>query len=56
MIDVILLFFLAPFAAIGAVTIGNFTGGYCYDREVKRKEKFKQDVLKVLKENENAEV
>ena len=50
MFEVIALFLLAPFAAIGAVTVGNITGSYVYNREVKRKEKFKRNVLEALEE------
>ena len=50
MLETIALFLLAPLAAIGVVTLGEITGGYAYDKEVKRKEKFKQDVLEVINE------
>lgn len=50
MLETMALFLLAPFAAIGAVTLGGITGRYVYEKEVKRKEKFKQDVLEVINE------
>lgn len=50
MLETIALFLLAPLAAIGVVTLGNITGSYAYEKEVKRKEKFKQDVLEVINE------
>lgn len=56
MLEVITLFLLVPFAAIGSVTIGNVLGNYSYNKEVKRKEKFKQDVLEIIKEDQNAKV
>ncbi len=50
MLETIALFLLTPLAAIGVVTLGEITGRYAYDKEVKRKEKFKQDVLDVINE------
>lgn len=50
MIETIVLFLLVLLAAIGTVTLGNITGGYMYEKEVKRKEQFKQDVLSIIKE------
>lgn len=50
MLETIALFLLTPLAAIGVVTLGNITGTYAYEKEVKRKEKFKQDVLEVINE------
>lgn len=50
MLETIALFLLAPLAAIGVVTLGEITGSYAYKKEVKRKEKFKQDVLEVINE------
>lgn len=50
MLETIVLFLLAPLAAIGVVTLGEITGRYAYNKEVKRKEKFKQDVLEVINE------
>lgn len=50
MLETIALFLLTPLAAIGVVTLGNITGRYAYEKEVKRKEKFKQDVLEVINE------
>lgn len=48
MLETIALFLLVPFAAIGVVTLGTITGSYAYEKKVKRKEKFKQDVLEVI--------
>lgn len=50
MLETIVLFLLAPLAAIGTVTLGNITGSYAFKKEEKRKEKFKRDVLAVLNE------
>lgn len=50
MLETIALFLLAPLAAIGVVTLGEITGIYAYKKEVKRKEKFKQDVVEVINE------
>lgn len=50
MLETIALFLLTPLAAIGVVNLGEITGRYAYDKEVKRKEKFKQDVLDVINE------
>lgn len=50
MLETIALFLLAPLAAIGVVTLGEITGSYAYKKEVKRKEKFKQDVVEVINE------
>lgn len=50
MLETIVLFILAPLAAIGAVTLGNIVGYYSYNREVKRKKQFKRDVLDIIKE------
>lgn len=48
MLETIVLFLLAPLAAIGTVTLGTITGGYAFKKEERRKEK--------LKEEENAKV
>lgn len=52
MLETIALFLLAPLAAIGVVTLGEITGRCAYDKEVKRKEQFKKDVLEVIKDKE----
>lgn len=50
MLETVALFLLTPLAAIGVVTLGEITGRHAYDKEVKRKEKFKQDVVDIIKE------
>lgn len=50
MLETIALFLLTPLEAIGVVTLGEITANYAYEKELKRKEKFKQDVLKVINE------
>lgn len=52
MLEIIALFLLAPLAAIGVVTLGEISGRNAYEKEVKRKEQFKQDVLEVIKDIE----
>ena len=55
MLETIALFLLAPLAAIGVVTLGEISGRHAYDKEVKRKEQFKKDVLEVIKDIEEEE-
>lgn len=36
MIETIVLFLLAPLAAIGTVTLGNITGSYIFEKESRK--------------------
>lgn len=52
MLEVIMLFVLFTFAAIGMVSIMYIIDELKEERKTKRKEKFKQDVLEVIHELE----
>lgn len=50
MLETIASFLLVKLAAIGVVNLGEITGRYAYEKELKRKEKFKKDVLEIINE------
>lgn len=50
MIEMIFIFLMTPLAAIGVVKLGEITGTYAIEKELKRKEQFKKDVLEIIKE------